>query len=219
MIGRRNVLSFGAAGASLWLGGCKIVATPPKKAANDAGDADAGFDPGKMVRALWEPKVLPYLTAKAGKLSDVVALASANPDEAGRKYGYRAKEGSEPWTLVVKVEGRILAAETTSRAATISVDNSGDGKIAAIVQIGPAIRGTALRDSLDFISFNDFKNQIDYAQFGKAFNQYINGAFLAALPREALIGRSATVLGAYTLEAGDQPPLVTPAQLTLGPQP
>ncbi len=52
---------------------------------------------------------------------------------------------------------------------------------------------------------------------GKAFNQYVNGAFLSALPREGLVGRNATVLGAYTLEAGDHPPLVTPAQLTLGP--
>ena len=40
------------------------------------------------------------------------------------------------------------------------------------MQIGPAMRGTALRDALDFVSFNDFNNQIDYAQFGKAFNSY-----------------------------------------------
>ena len=100
-------------------------------------------------------------------------VRSANPDEAGRKYGYRAKEGSEPWTFAVAIDGKIVAAETTSRAATISVDTGGDGKIAAIVQIGPAMRGTALRDALDFVSFNDFKNQIDYAQFGKAFNQHV----------------------------------------------
>jgi predicted lipoprotein len=219
LIRRRSFLFFGVAAASLSLGGCKIIATPPKRAANDPGDSDSGFDPNKMVRTIWEPKVLPYLAAKAGKLSDVVALAGANPDEAGRKYGYRAKEGSAPWTLIVKAEGRIIAAETTSRAATLSIDGGGDGKIAAVIQIGPAIRGTALRDALDFVSFNDFKNQIDYAQFGKAFNQYINGAFLSALPRDALIGRSATVLGAYALEAGDQPPLITPAQLTLGAAP
>jgi predicted lipoprotein len=66
------------------------------------------------------------------------------------------------------------------------------------------------------VSFNNFKNQIDYAQFGKAFNQHVARTILAQLPRDSLIGRNAEILGAFTLEAGDQPPLVTPAQLTLG---
>ena len=204
-------------GASFALGGCKIVATPKKSAGNEDSADNSGFDPNKMVRDIWDAKVIPYLAAKAGKFSEVNDLARANPDEAGKKYGFRQKEGSEPWTLIVKIEGRIVAAETTSRAATISVDNGGDGKVVAIVQIGPAMRGTALRDALDFVSFNDFKNQIDYAQFGKAFNQYANQTFLSALPRDKLVGRAVTILGAYTLESGDSPPLVTPAQLTLGP--
>ena len=36
---------------------------------------------------IWEAKVLPYLTAKAGALPEVMALARSNPEEAGRKYG------------------------------------------------------------------------------------------------------------------------------------
>ncbi len=209
-----TVLPFGLA-----LGACKFVATQKKHAVSaDEGSGD-GFDPNAMVDAIWDSKVVPYLTAKAGNLADVVALARANPDEAGRKFGHRAKEGSEPWTFAVKIDGRIVAAETTSRAATISVDSGGDGKVAAIVQIGPAMRGTALRNSLDFVSFNDFKNQIDYAQYGKAFNQHVLRTILSQLPRDALVGRKATVLGAFTLESGDQPPLVAPAAITLGPAP
>ena len=85
------------------------------------------------------------------------------------------------------------------------------------MQIGPAMRGTALRDALDFVSFNDFKNQIDYAQFGKAFNQHVLRTALAQLPKQALVGRKVTALGAFTLDADGQPPLVAPAQLALGP--
>jgi predicted lipoprotein len=202
---------------SFAVGGCKIVATPAKKAGASDEANTGGFDPDAMVNAIWDAKVIPYLSTKAGALQDVMALVRSNPDEAGRKYGYRAKEGSEPWTFVVTIDGRIVSADTTSRAATISVDAKGDGKIAAVVQIGPAMRGTALRDSLDFVSFNDFKNQIDYAQFGKAFNQRVVRTFLAQLPRDSLVGCSVKILGAFTLEAGDQPPLVAPAQLTLGP--
>jgi len=115
--------------------------------------------------------------------------------------------------------GRIVAAETTSRAGTISVDTEGDGKIAAIAQIGPAMHGTAIRDALDFVSFNDFKNQIDDAQFGKAFNQFAVQTLLSNLPRDSLVGRHVAVLGAFALDPGDQPRLVTPIQLTLGPPP
>jgi predicted lipoprotein len=219
VIRRRFLAALSVVGASLATGGCVIVATPVKK----TGAADEGsvgdFDPDAMVNAIWDAKVIPYLTTRAGALPDVVVLARSNPDEAGRQYGHRAKEGNEPWTFVATIDGRIVAAETASRAATISVDTKGDGKIAAIVQIGPALRGTALRDCLNFVSFNDFKNQIDYAQFGKAFNQRVARTILAQLPRDSLIGRDVKILGAFTLEAGDRPPLVAPAQLTLGPAP
>jgi predicted lipoprotein len=196
---------------------CKIVATPKKPTAGADDGTSSGFDPDAMVDAIWDSKVVPYLSAKAGPLPEVMALARSNPDEAGRKFGYRTKKGSEPWTFVVRIDGRVIAAETASRAGTINVDTKGDGKAAAVVQIGPAMRGTVLRDALDFVSFNDFKNQIDYAQFGKAFNQRVVRTMLSKLPRDALVGRNVTALGAFTLEAGDQPPLVTPAQLTLGP--
>ena len=199
------------------LGSCKIVATPTASAWGAATAGDGGFDPNTLVDKLWSAKVAPYLAAKAGRLPEVVALARSHPDEAGRRFGWRAKEGSAPWTFVVRIEGRIVAAETASRAGTITVDTDGDGKAAALVQIGPAMRGTALRDALDFVSFNDFKNQIDYAQFGKAFNQHVLRTALAQLPRKALVGRKATALGAFTLEAGDQLPLVAPAEIALGP--
>jgi predicted lipoprotein len=203
-------LAFGGA-----LSACKIVATAKRQPGGDEGGGE--FDPAAMVSAIWNTKVIPYLAAKAGPLPEVVALARANPDEAGKRWGFRAQQGSEPWTYVVKIDGHIVAADTASRAATISVDSGGDGKVAAIVQIGPALRGTDLRDALDFVSFNDFKNPIDYAQFGKAFNQYVVRAELANLPRDKLEGRNVSVLGAFTLEAGDRPPLVTPAQLKLEP--
>ncbi len=202
---------------SIFLSACKIVATPAPHPVGSEDASESGFDPNAMVSKIWDSKVIPYLTARASALPDVVAAMRTNPDEAGRKFGYRAKEGHVPWTFPVRFEGKILAADIASRAATISIDTKGDGKLAAIIQIGPAVRGTALRDSLDFVSFNDFKNQIDYAKFGKAFNQYIVRTALSDLPRESPIGRSVVGVGAFTLEPGDQPPLVTPAQLKLGP--
>ncbi|MDQ0390544.1 putative lipoprotein [Labrys monachus] len=216
----RNLMLTCAVLAAVGLSSCRFVPTAEVEAARKGGGSaqgEAAFNPDKMVDDMWDAKVVPYLTAKAGPFAAVRDLARSSPDEAGRKYGFRPAEGSAPWTLVVKAEGRIVEANTESRAATIGVDIDGDGKSDLTVQIGPALRGTALRDSLDFVSFNAFTNQIDYAQFGKAFNQRVNRTLLQALPRDKLVGRDVTVLGAYPLDSAGQAPLVTPAQITVGP--
>jgi len=198
------------------LPGCKIIKTPTaeEKAAETAKSA---FDPAAKVEAIWQSQAIPYLQKRAGELKDVVALATSSPDEAGAKYGNTRKQASAPWTYAVKLTGKVVAADTGSRAATIDVDADGDGTADAKVQIGPAVRGTALRDTLEFVNFNEFKNQIEWAQFGKAFNEKINTSLLASLPRDGLSGKTVTVTGAFPLPASGQLPLVTPAEITLGP--
>jgi predicted lipoprotein len=198
------------------LPGCKIIKTPTaeEKAAETAKSA---FDPAAKVDAIWQTQAIPYLQKRGGELKDVVALAASSADEAGAKYGNTRKQASAPWTYAVKLTGKVVVADTASRAATLDVDVDGDGKADAKVQIGPAVRGSALRDTLEFVNFNEFKNQIEWAQFGKAFNEKINTALLAPLPREGLSGKTVTVTGAFPLPAAGQLPLITPAELTVGP--
>jgi predicted lipoprotein len=210
-----NSIRLGLALAvALSLGACKILPT-----GETPGGAKPVFDPDKAVEEIWQPKVIPYLQGKAGAFADVAAMAKADPAAAGAKYGNTKKQANSPWTYAVTLDGKIVAANTQSRAATMDVDVDGDGKADARVQIGPAIRGTALRDALDFVDFNSFTNQIDYAQFGKAFNTHVNKTVLSALPREDLEGRTAKVLGAFRASSGQDLPLVTPAEVEIGPKP
>ena len=201
--------------AAAALPGCKIVKTQTA-AEKAAAAAKTEFNPGDKVEAIWQAKALPSIEKRAGDFKQVMSLIAANPDDAGAKFGHREKEGNAPWTYVVKFEGKITAAETASRAATIEVDVDGDGKADLKVQIGPAIRGTALRDSLDIVNFNEFKNQIEWAQFGKSFNEKVNATVLASLPRDALPGKTVKVTGAFPLPTSGQLPLVTPATLVIG---
>ena len=203
------------------LASCRFIPPAEVKSMGDTSlmNGAASFDPDKMVASTWATKVIPYFEQKAGPFVAVRDRAAAAPDEAGAKYGYRAKSDGSPWTLMVKIEGTSVAADTESRAATVGVDPSGQGKSEATVQIGPAMRGTAIRDALDFVSFNDFTNQIDFARFGKAFNTYVNRNMLEKLPREDLIGRKISLIGAYALDATGAPPLVTPVEITIGPKP
>ncbi|MBB3561063.1 putative lipoprotein [Rhizobium sp. BK512] len=198
------------------LPGCKIIKTPTAEE-KAAATAKSAFDPNAKVEAIWQSEVVPYYEKRAGGLKDVVALAASSPDQAGEKYGNPHKQASSPWTYAVKFSGKVIAADTASRAATLDVDADGDGKADAKVQIGPAIRGTALRDTLDFVNFNEFKNQIEWAQFGKSFNEKANSAFLSAVPRDGLVGKTVTVTGAFPLPSGSDLPLVTPSALTVAP--
>ncbi|MGK9230219.1 DUF2291 domain-containing protein [Inquilinus limosus] len=207
--------------AGLPLAACKLVKNEPPQVASAAATGSVAtsfdnpaFDPEKTVEEIWQPKLLPYLKAKAGPFAEVRALAQSSPDEAGKRFGYRAVD-SMPWTVAATVEGRITEAKTDTRAATIDVDADGDGAADLTVQIGPVFKGTALRDSLDFISFNSFANQIEYAKFGKALSARIYDATLAALPRDKLVGQKVRLLGVFTLDDPKAKPLVTPAELSL----
>lgn len=206
--------------ATLALPGCRLVKNEDlAKAKQESGNAAAGqaaFDPDRMARDMWAAKIVPYLEAKAGPFAEVRALIARSPDEAGKRFGYREKPEGMPWTIATRLEGRIVAANTGSRAATVDVDADGDGVADAVVQIGPVIRGTALRDGLDFISFNAFTNQIDYAQFAKSLNTLMAGTTLGTLPREDLTGRHISVVGVFALDKPGDKPLVTPAVATLG---
>jgi predicted lipoprotein len=207
--------------AGLLLASCRFIPTADVPALANAGAPNGAgvFDPDKMVASIWLTEVVPYFEKKAGPLVEVRDLAAKSPNEAGARFGYRAKSEDTPWTLMVKFDGVIIAADTESRASTMSVDASGQGKVDAIVQIGPAMRGTAIRDALDFVSFNDFTNQIDFARYGKAFNSYVDHATLEKLPRESLAGRKVTVLGAYPVVSASETPLVAPVEISVGPKP
>jgi predicted lipoprotein len=203
------------------LASCRFIPTADVAAlaSRNVEGAAVPFNPDEKAASMWASKVVPYFAKKAGPFLQVRDLAAKTPDEAGAKFGYRSKADDAPWTLMVRIDGVIVSANTESRAATLSLDASGQGKTDAIVQIGPAIRGTAIRDALDFVSFNDFTNQIDFAQFGKALNTHVDHETLAKMPRDSLVGRKVSVLGAYPFVSAADTPLVTPVEITIGPKP
>ena len=198
----------------LALPGCKIIKTPTAEEAAQA--ASGGFDPDRQVAEIWDAKVVPFLEKRAGTFQEVSALSASDLNAAAAKYGHKEKEGSAPWTFAAKVSGTIVKAETKSRAAYLDTDIDGDGNADVRIQIGPVIKGTAIRDSLDFVNFNEFKNQIQWAEFGKTFNIHVNSMTLEKLPRENLEGKTVEATGAYPMPSKGQPALLTPVTITIG---
>lgn len=205
--------------ALLSLCGCKIEKTVVANAGQSSTSVfinDASFNPDAMVASDWDSKVVPDLRAKAGTYDDVAAAIAANPDAAGQRFGFRDPRATSPWVYAATVSGTVTAANTESRAGTIDVKTAG-GRIVQL-QVGPVVRGTAIRDSVLSRPFDTFKNQIDYAQFGKALNAKANVTALSKLPRDKLLGAHVEALGVFSVPVGDAPALVTPVTVAAEPK-
>jgi predicted lipoprotein len=204
-------LLLGASG--MMLSGCKIEhkSEAQQKAANaPAGSfANASFDPKAEVQAMWDSKVLPALDKMAVDYPTLKAAIQKDINEAGAQHGYREKGESGPWNMAVRVTGTVVAAETELSAGTADIDVDGDGKADVQIQIGPVIRATAIRDTLPFISFTNYTNQIDFAQLANALNDRAFEAALKDVDRAKLMGQKVELSGVFTADNGDDLPVIT----------
>ena len=202
---------------------CRIEQKAQEAAGNAtsaAGNANKETaDLKSQVAAIWDSKVIPTLSERA---DDFVALRAAmrvNIDNAGASHGNSERGLDAPWNFATRLKGKIIAVDTESGAGKIGVDVDGDAKVDAVVQIGPVLFGTSLRDSLSFISFTGYTNQIEYAELANAFNNHAYESALKALAREKLQGRSIELLGTFTTADANEVPTITPAQLKLTTEP
>jgi predicted lipoprotein len=174
------------------------------------------FDAKAQVVDIWASKVIPALQAQAGDFIALRTAMKASLDEAGAQHGHRERGEGAPWNFATRLKGRIVSVDVESSAGKIGVDVDGDGQADATVQIGPVLRGTALRDALPFISFTSYANQVEFAQLANAFNDQAHAVAMKPLPRDALAGKRIELLGVFTTDDAAEPPVITPVQITLG---
>ena len=223
---RYGVAMLAAAVLGASAGGCKLVPNTTgteARARTSGSQASASAEPASpleaMAQEMWKPKVLPYFQEKATDLSVLAPAIKAGIDSAGKQYGFRPGGEGTPWSFAASFKGKIIAANTETRAATASIDIDGDGKPDATLQLGPVIRGTALRDTLPFVSFSSFADQIAFASFSRTLNDRAYKSVLEALPRQGLPGREVSGRGAFTLRGASDDILITPVALELGRAP
>jgi predicted lipoprotein len=102
-----------------------------------------------------------------------------------------------------------------SQAGTATVEIPGVNEKIAL-QIGPVVRGTALRDATGIVSFNQFSNQLDYADVSKEMNLRALKTAFASVDPPSLAGKTATFFGTFTFDPHSKSPiLITPVKITL----
>ncbi|AZO95819.1 DUF2291 domain-containing protein [Halocella sp. SP3-1] len=155
------------------------------------------------VDSIWNDKIISYINKEAIDVNLVIKEIDKNLDAAGEKYGIKEAAG-KPWKFIVKGKGKILSVNTESRNGTIDVDiEPYDGKKDLKIQIGPVIRGSSIRDSLNYISFNNFGNQIEYAKFSTEINNKINKEFLQNINFEELEGSVIDFQGIFVVQSSE----------------
>lgn len=186
-------------------GGCRIATVRPldEKGAPAAGAAPASgpFDAAAFVDSIWQPEVLRALEGAPDAGTVAGGAGGAADDSTGT-----------PRSLVVRGEGRVVDVDMRSRSGTATVTLDGESHATVVIQVGPVITGTAIRDALPALGFDRFVNQIQHADVGNELNARVEREVLQALDRAALPGRFVRFAGMAALEAG-RPLTVTPVTL------
>jgi len=177
----------------------------------NAGPAESAA--AKFVDAFWASKVLPIFDEKAQDIGKVLPEIRADSNAAGEKYGRR--ESTNPYNYMVKGTGNVTELNTMSQAGTATIEIPGLNEKVSL-QIGPVVRGTALRDATGLVSFNQFSNQLDYADVSKEMNTRALKTAFANASAASLAGKTVTFFGAFTFDPHSKSPvLITPVKITL----
>jgi predicted lipoprotein len=207
----RPALVFTACAILLSVTGCKIVHDDQLAKSNPANAS--AFDAAGYVSGVWTDKVLPLYTDKATDLAVLLPAAQADLNAAGGKYGHRATSEGSTWSFAVKGKGKVVSVNTESRAGTIVVEVPAGNEAAKVtLQIGPIVKGNALRDGLPFFSFQDVTNQLEFAQVGRTLNEKAIERVKDVVPSVKADG-TVSFSGAMTLPKAGDPIVVVPVTL------
>ncbi|ACX88406.1 DUF2291 family protein [Pectobacterium parmentieri] len=141
----------------------------------------SAMTPENIATALWQPTLLP--TAQQQALSwDDVRKMQATLEGAARKAVY------------ARLQGPIGGIDRESREGKLVLNVKGD---TVTLQLGPIVKGNAIRDAAGFIRFDDFKNQVQFAQLARA----LNSKAIASLPEldASVQGKTVNVLAALVV--------------------
>jgi predicted lipoprotein len=187
---------------------------PLESGRETSSGSSAVVSPAAYVDAVWASKLLPAINNSAVDVRGLLNAIVASTSEAQTRYGHRDANG--PCFFVVKGEGVVTAVDTKSRVGLALVDTAPyDNRPDVSIQIGPVIRGTALRDATGIVRFTDFTNQLQFADVGNEINNRVLRTVLAQVDRDKLKGKKVYFVGAMASQENSEPPLRDLVPITL----
>lgn len=214
----RTALGMLLLASTIGISACKLVDTTESD--QNTIPADASGDEARtemLLENTFESQLLPFIRDNALSIADLrQSVAQGGLDASGETSGTRGQGISSPWNFAVMGEGIVVETNFDTRARTIGLDTDGDGGADVTLQLGPVIRGTALRDVAPFYDFDDFRDQIEFARLGRAINNRIID--MIAVSEESMEGSSVEFVGVVSLGSANDAYLVTPVVVEVQPQ-
>jgi predicted lipoprotein len=196
--------------AVLGLAGCKLVKTSEVESKTAAtGESGDKVRIEVLLAESYDSKLLPDLREKAVELKTLKAAMADGLDAAGKAHGVRAGGQGGSWNFSIKGTGNVIEENRKSKAGIARIDIDGDGEPDANLQLGPVVKGTALRDVAPGVyEFSSFRDQIEFAKLGRALNKKAVEALPS--PNGGLSGKVVSFIGAAALRSPKDLPLIVP---------
>ncbi|MGI2033487.1 DUF2291 family protein [Rhizobium panacihumi] len=190
--------------------GCKLVKTDKDETGGAVADPIA-----ELVETTFDAKLVPALSEKAVDLTSLREAIKGGLDKAGESHGLKVGGAGGGWNFPVKGSGSVIEENRASKAAIAEIDIDGDGTADATLQLGPVVKGSALRDTTGLYDFSTFRDQIEYAKLGRA----LNDKAVSKLPSAdaPLKGKRVDFLGAVVIRSASEKPLIMPVSIKVAP--
>lgn len=192
------------------LTGCVVV----KEGEEGTLTGETEFNAGDNVAEIWESQALPDLREKAVDINQFLEEANGDFNSLADQYGSYSMGSSGELSYTIKGTFKVLEVVTDSKAGYMLVESVGyDGPVVLKIQIGSVFSGSSVRDSLDFIKFENYQNQVDYAAVSKSINSLIEETVISTFDLNSLVGKEIEVLGCFTVDSQEEI-LIMPVEMT-----
>lgn len=144
----------------------------------------SNMTPEAIAADIWQSKLMPAAEQQALSWDALKQLQGGMAENTSR-------------SVYVRFPARVVRIDRQSREGRMEVQAQQES---VSLQLGPILKGNAIRDASGFIRFEDFKNQVQFAQLSRALNKKA----IQSLPSldDGWLAQSVTVLMAVTLTKG-----------------
>ncbi len=172
------------------------------------------FEPVSYVEGIWDSRLVPAFKEECVDIDIIINALKSDREKATADYGLTKTQGAASFAFKVKGEAVVLEYDSSSRNGLLIIDLvPADGVRDTAIQVGPVIKKTALRDSLDFIKFSEVGNQLQFASLADELNNKMKKVVVEPLDLENLSGKTVSFYAAFKLEQSDavEDIILTPA--------
>lgn len=174
-----------------------------------------GFDADSVVAKFWSAQAMPELQKDAVDLGTLLSESNGSLKSLGTKYGRYTLGTTGDLSYVVKGTAQVTGVDQTKKAGFLQVALDGyTGQETIELQIGPVYNGTAVRDSLSFLKYQNFENQVQWAEISQSIHKLIQKQVVDPVHADTLSGKTVDFVGCFTVE-GNSGLLITPVELSV----